>query len=213
MIQIDTKAPTFTLDSVQGSPIRLADYQNHSNVLLWFSRGFTCPFCRAYMAQLQSAYNDFRGKQTEILQIGPNAVSRARQYFRTYQLFFPYLCDPDKRLYSVYGMADQGPIQAQKNTAAVMRFSAASGQSDETRRAVAVDMLNSSFIQRLQHHALTAVEQGLFLIDKQGIVRWSKTLGPLENLPDNQTLLDTISRICPVRSTESEFHAPLAHIA
>ena len=59
------------------------------------------------------------------------------------------------------------------------------------------DVLNGAFLQRLHHYALTAVEQGLILIDKEGIVRWSKALGPLENITDNKTLLETIARTCP----------------
>lgn len=192
-IAVGVQAPVFTLESVQGSYLNLAAYRGKSNVLLWFSRGFTCPFCRAYMAQLQSSYRDFQASGTEILQISPNLLTKARDYFRTLQLVFPFLCDPEKRLYTTYGLVDRGPIDASKNILTTFGHAAVTGQFMETTRASALDTLNSSFFQRLQHHALTAVEQALFLIDQDGVVRWVKTLGPLENLPDNRTLLTTIS--------------------
>jgi hypothetical protein len=28
--------------------VDLASYRGRSNVVVWFSRGFTCPFCRVY---------------------------------------------------------------------------------------------------------------------------------------------------------------------
>ncbi len=212
-LSIGVQAPVFSLDTVQGVKVNLADYRGKSNVLVWFSRGFTCPFCRAYMTQLQKAYPEFRAQTTEILQISPNLVGKAREYFKTSQLVFPFLCDPDKRLYKVYQLIDQGPLVASRNVVTSFGHSALTGQFMETSRASATDMLNSAFFQRLQHHALTAVEQGLFLIDKQGVVRWIKTLGPLENLPDNRTLLDTIIRIGSPANLENKPNAALLNPA
>ncbi len=197
IIQTGTIAPAFSLGSVQGAKVTLADFRDSSNVLLWFSRGFTCPFCRAYMAQLGTAFNDFRALQTQVLQISPNILSRAQVYFRTSPLIYPFLCDPEKRTYSKYGITDEGPIVGSRNAMTLVIHSARTGQFTETTRAMALDVLNTSFVERLQHHALTAVEQALVLVDREGIVRWSKALGPLENLPDNQTILDTIAKLCP----------------
>jgi signal transduction histidine kinase len=39
-------APLFSLPSVQGATVDLGAYRGRQNVIVWFSRGFTCPFCR-----------------------------------------------------------------------------------------------------------------------------------------------------------------------
>jgi hypothetical protein len=44
-VAIGQPAPRFSLTSLQGATVDLADYQGRQNVVVWFSRGFTCPFC------------------------------------------------------------------------------------------------------------------------------------------------------------------------
>src|SRR5712691_9244036 len=45
---IGEMAPRFSLPSLSGAEVNLASYRGRSNVVVWFSRGFTCPFCRVY---------------------------------------------------------------------------------------------------------------------------------------------------------------------
>ena len=45
------QAPLFSLTSVQGDTVDLAPYRGRANVVVWFSRGFTCPFCWVYMVR------------------------------------------------------------------------------------------------------------------------------------------------------------------
>jgi peroxiredoxin len=40
-VQINTKAPDFTLQNFKGDAVRLSDYQGHKHVILIFNRGFT----------------------------------------------------------------------------------------------------------------------------------------------------------------------------
>lgn len=195
MIPVGQPAPVFRIESVQGSVIDLAQYQGRQAVLLWFSRGFTCPFCRGYLAQLQSGYTQFREAQVEILQIAPNLLLRARQFFRTYPLTFPFLCDPEKRLYQLYGLDDHGPVVGTRNTLISFTHAYTHGSGVETTRASAMDVFDRSFIQRMHHHAFTAVEQGLFLINASGLVCWNLRLRPLENLPDNERLLGVVNDV------------------
>ena len=49
-------------------------YRGASPVVVWFSRGFSCPFCRQYMARLELAYPKFRERNVQVLQIAPNPL-------------------------------------------------------------------------------------------------------------------------------------------
>lgn len=40
-VELNAKAPDFTLEDFTGKPVKLSDYRNKSNVLLVFNRGFT----------------------------------------------------------------------------------------------------------------------------------------------------------------------------
>src|SRR2546427_9742763 len=103
---IGERAPLFSLPSVRGPMVDLASYRQRSNVVVWFSRGFTCPFCRVYTDGVQAGYGDLRAADTEVIQIAPNLLESARRYFGESMLPFPFVCDPDTRLYAVYGLGD-----------------------------------------------------------------------------------------------------------
>jgi len=101
-------APRFALPSLDGKTVDLAAYRGHSNVVVWFSRGFTCPFCRVYTDGVRAGYKELRAADTEVIQVAPNLLESARRYFGRSILPFPFICDPDKRLYAVYGLGDRG---------------------------------------------------------------------------------------------------------
>jgi hypothetical protein len=71
-------APLFNLTSVQGGPVELAAYRGRRNVVVWFSRGFTCPFCRVYMDGMREGYELLQAADAEIIQVGPNLLQSAR---------------------------------------------------------------------------------------------------------------------------------------
>ena len=121
-------APLFGLRSVQGPTVELAAYRGRRNVVLWFSRGFTCPFCRAYMDGIGSGYPELRAIDTEVIQVAPNLLESARTFFRDAASPFPFVCDPDKRLYAVYGLGDRGALEATRS--ALVSFSHAFTHGD-----------------------------------------------------------------------------------
>ena len=110
--KIGDVAPVFALASVQGSTVELAAYRGQRNVIVWFSRGFTCPFCLDYMDGIREGYQDLVGVETEVIQIAPNMLASARSFFGASPAPFPLVCDPDKRLYAVYGLGDRGALEA-----------------------------------------------------------------------------------------------------
>src|SRR4030095_5170704 len=75
-------APHFTLPSVQGPTIDLKSYHGRRNVIVWFSRGFTCPFCRGYMQGVIEGYQNLLAQATEVVQVTPNLLESARRFFR-----------------------------------------------------------------------------------------------------------------------------------
>jgi peroxiredoxin len=53
-------ARLFSLTSVQGDTVGLATYGGRANVVVWCSRGFTCPFCRVYMDGMTEDYEELQ---------------------------------------------------------------------------------------------------------------------------------------------------------
>ena len=185
---VGTQAPLFSLPSVRGPMVDLAAYRQRRNVVVWFSRGFTCPFCRVYTDNIRTGYEALLASDTEIIQIAPNLLESARRYFGPDPLPFPFVCDPDKRLFAVYGLGDRGVLEATRTAVVSFAHAFTHGDSVNQTRGAFFDVMNRNFVRRLHHHAMTAHEQGMFLIDKQGVIRNVTVVGPIDPVPSGAEL-------------------------
>lgn len=200
-LSVGSPAPPFGLRSVQGDAVELAAYRGRLNVVLWFSRGFTCPFCRAYMDGIANGYAELRRSGAEVIQVAPNLVESARTFFRDSASPFPFVCDPDKRLYAVYGLGDLGALAATRTALVSFSHAFTHGDTGPQLRGAWLDVMNRNFLRRLHHHAMTAVEQGLFLVDKEGMIRHVTVVGPIDPVPTAEELVDLLHAHCPETNT------------
>lgn len=193
--QIGEPAPDFSLPSLQGNLVTLSRHTGRSWVILWFSRGFTCPFCRAYMDKVSAGYPALQENGIEVIQIAPNLLESARIFFEKALPPYPFICDPDKRLYARYGLGDMGVLEATRNTFISFSHAAATGDFMDTLRASWLDTVNRNFMRRLNHHALTALEQGVFIVDPTGRIRHRQVVGALAPIPTGGELLGLVQEI------------------
>lgn len=193
-LRVGDPAPPLALPSVQGRNFSLEIYRGISPVIIWFSRGFSCPFCRQHMARLELGYRRFREMGVEILQIAPNPLPRAQVYFSARKLVFPYLCDESLASYRQYGVMDRGFPQA-------TFYDMMSGMRGMLTQPVGyleslrADMWGRDVLQRLRYHLTVAIEQGVFIIDRRGIIRFAQVIGPIGNIPSNEEFLRELARL------------------
>jgi len=190
-------APLFSLTSVQGEPVELAAYRGRRNVVVWFSRGFTCPFCRVYMDGMRGGYELLRAADAEIIQVGPNLLQSARIFFGHSPTPYPFVCDPEKRLFAVYGLGDRGALEATRSAVVSFSYAFTHGDTGPQLRGAWLDVMNRNFVRRLHHHAMTAMEQGIFLVDREGVIRHRSVVGPLVPVPRGDNLADLVRTHCP----------------
>jgi peroxiredoxin len=190
-------APLFSLTSVQGEPVELAAYRGRRNVVVWFSRGFTCPFCRVYMDGMRDGYELLHAADTEIIQVGPNLLQSARIFFGHSPTPYPFVCDPDKRLFAVYGLGDRGALEATRSAVVSFSYAFTHGDTGPQLRGAWLDVMNRNFVRRLHHHAMTAMEQGIFLVDREGVIRYRSVVGPLDAVPRGGSLAELVRTHCP----------------
>ena len=195
VVTIGDPAPDLELESVRGSIVRLSEYHGTHTVVLWFSRGYNCPFCRRYMAQLDQAYDKFHALNTEVLEIGPNVLKPARIYFQHQPLKFHFLCDPTKAAYTRFGLRDLGPLEANVNTIRSFAYAYTHGDGLNTTRIVAGDVFTEGFAGRMVHHAFTAMQQGMFIVDRDGLVRYAHAFKPLDTIPPIEEMLREVERL------------------
>jgi peroxiredoxin len=102
-LDIGQEAPGFRLPSAEG-PERGPDDFAGRNLILWFTKGMGCAFCRQHMSQLARIQGELRARGAEVLQVTPTPPARARFYAEQFRLPFVYLCDPDYRVHGAYGV-------------------------------------------------------------------------------------------------------------
>src|SRR5204863_5548149 len=102
--RIGERARSFRLPSAQGGEVGLDDFKNRSAVVVWFTKGMACPFCRQQMSQLSRAYPRIKERGGEVLEVTSSTPARAQFYARRFTLPFPYLCDPDHRVRADWGL-------------------------------------------------------------------------------------------------------------
>jgi len=190
-------APVFALPSLRGVMVDLASYRGRRNVVVWFSRGFTCPFCRVYTDGMRAGYEALRTADTEIIQVAPNLLDSARRFFAQSPLPYPFVCDPDKRLYAVYGLGDVGALEATRTAVVSFAHAFTHGDTNNQIRGAWFDVVNRNFLRRLHHHAMTAQEQGMFLVDKDGVIRSVTVVGPIDPMPGGAELAELARQHCP----------------
>src|ERR1051325_11332489 len=121
--RIGETARSFRLPAAQGGEIALDDYKGRNAVIVWFTKGMACVFCRQQMSQLARAYPRIREHGGEVLEVTNSPVGRAQFYAKKFTLPFPYLCDPDYRVRSAWGLQKRsyGPGYYAKTLVAGMK--------------------------------------------------------------------------------------------
>lgn len=96
-------APDFSLQSLTGENIRLADLRGQAVLVnLWAA---WCPPCRAEMPALQKMYDEYKGQGFTVLAVNMNFQddpAAVRPFVRQYGLTFPVLLDSDGNVARLY---------------------------------------------------------------------------------------------------------------
>src|SRR3989304_4335564 len=97
-VPVGSQAPDFTLTSIQGEQVRLADYRGR-NVVLVFLRGVQWPLCRPPRSRLRDRSEECERRDPQSLAIAPDTLEHARDFFQRHEIPFPCLADPDRLAY------------------------------------------------------------------------------------------------------------------
>ena len=163
MARIGEVPPAFRLPSGQGPDVGLADYRGKS-LVVWFTKGMACAFCRTQMSQLARGYDRIRAMNADVLQVTPTKPDRAQFYAKNYPIPFPYLCDPDYKTFVQWGLGvrSHSPLWYAKMAIAASRLQPPTSDLGEPPVALAEKMT-------LFHDN----DMGFFILDRAGVVRYA----------------------------------------
>ncbi len=193
-LQPGDRAPNVVLDAItREGKIALDDFRGHSPILVGLFRGLHCPFCRRHLAAQAQLGLALREKGVETLSVVNTPIERARLYFRYHPL--PHLlaaADPERISHRAFGLPSleftesetDWPRKVSMNVVMNMQMNVPGELSEPLNPMAAADILNEKdgyeVTEADQRMIATGQGQlfGEFLIDREGIVRWSFTEVP-----------------------------------
>jgi len=179
-VQPGHPAPDFALASIRDDrTISLADYRGRAPVLLGLFRGMYCPFCRRAVAQMSAMSDHLQAIGVESLAIVGSDLDNARLYFKYRPMRIALAADPQFTTHSSYGLPRPTPTPEMMAAMGSLLINP-TGELPAPLPVPAVGpALNALDDYQLtdadRHEAETVFTQmkGQFLIDRDGIVRWS----------------------------------------
>ena len=189
------RAPTFSLPSInRAGLVSSAAYQGRRALMLGFFRGLHCPFCRRQIAQLGGVQPALDALGIETLAVVNTPLERAQLYFRYRPTPVTLLSDPQCETHRAFGIprieflpAGSGPsrwprIRPEDFAAARIDPNGELGQPTQPVEANGVLNRRDGFELTAADEAIFAAHgtqfAGQFLIDREGVVRWSWTEAP-----------------------------------
>ena len=102
MLEENTLAPDFTLESDQGGPVSLSDFRGKKVVLYFYPKDNT-PGCTKEACSFRDENAAISMKGAVVIGISPDSVASHAKFRDKFDLPFYLLSDPDKKVASMYG--------------------------------------------------------------------------------------------------------------
>ena len=100
---IGSPAPDFDLPDHRGEVVRLYDRLGAGGLVLVFFRGHWCPYCRRYLAKLQTNLPRLRAAGADLLAVSPEPPATSAAFVAELGLGFPILSDADGQVIDRFG--------------------------------------------------------------------------------------------------------------
>ncbi|MEI9405803.1 redoxin domain-containing protein [Mesorhizobium argentiipisi] len=215
-LQPGDRAPNVVLDAItQEGKIALDDFRGQKPVLVGLFRGLHCAFCRRHIAAQARLDPELREKGVESLTVVNTPIERARLYFRYHPM--PNLLaasDPERASHRAFGLPNLEFTQDETNWPYKVSMAAAKDMRVDIPGELPTPMdpfAASEFLDKKDHYEVTEADEqmmatghgqliGQFLLDRQGVVRWSFTEVPeggryMFGAPNPQELMSAVSQV------------------
>ena len=103
MLELQAKAPDFTLSDKDGKQVSLSDFLGKKVILYFYPKDNT-PGCTRQACAFAGAYEEFRQKNIEVIGISKDSVASHVKFAEKYNLPFILLSDPELQAIRAYGV-------------------------------------------------------------------------------------------------------------
>lgn len=189
-MQTPVSAPDFSLDIANGPPLILSELWREHHLLLWFSRGLACPFCRRQIIQFAETQAELEKSNVLTLQITSTELPAAKTMLEFFPVPWPYACDPAGAIVAAYDLQTAkgpfvelvGEITEQANSMRVMLQQPAEPYPEVIPAVLAAGPI------------LTR-EGGMIFVEQGGLIRFKNPSGKLSLLPSNAHILQAVRQV------------------
>lgn len=101
-LDVGDKAPDFTATDQDGKAHKLKDYRGKKVALYFYPRDNT-PGCTKEACNLRDNYSRLKRKKIVVLGVSPDKETTHKKFAEKFDLPFPLLVDPDKKILKAYG--------------------------------------------------------------------------------------------------------------
>jgi peroxiredoxin Q/BCP len=101
-ISVGKKAPAFTLADARGRSVSLADFAGKDVILYFYPRDDT-PGCTKEACGFRDLWKAIQKRGAVVIGVSPDSPESHGRFAKKYDLPFPLLCDPDKKVMEKYG--------------------------------------------------------------------------------------------------------------
>jgi thioredoxin-dependent peroxiredoxin len=112
-MNVNDKAPEFTLQDENGKELSLKDLRGKVVVLYFYPRADT-PGCTVEACAFRDTYKQIQKTGTVLLGISPDTPKAQKKFQDKFQLPFPLLADADKKVANAYGVVQEKNMYGKK---------------------------------------------------------------------------------------------------
>ncbi len=102
-LTVGDKAPDFTLNDQNGTPVKLSSFRNKKNVVLVFYPGDMTPGCTMQLCAIRDDWSKFERQDTVVFGINHGDADSHTAFQKKYAFPFPLLIDTGKKVSATYG--------------------------------------------------------------------------------------------------------------
>jgi peroxiredoxin Q/BCP len=113
MLKKGDRAPRFSLESDDGTVVKLDGLKGKTVVLYFYPKDLT-PGCTTEACDFRDLLPKFRRQDAVVLGVSRDSVERHRKFKDKYSLPFPLLSDEDGRVCEAYGVWKQKSLYGRK---------------------------------------------------------------------------------------------------
>jgi len=174
------KAPDFKLSAVdRAETITLADYRGRSSLFLALLIGLWCPFCRRQIALMGPIEPRLKSLGVETLGVVATTPENAQLYFKYRPTKLRLAADPELTTHRAYGLPKPVPnaeFMGSLEAARINPFGDLPQPLPVMQAGMAIskaDGFAATPTDEAERDRQFPQLKGLFMIDRDGIVRWS----------------------------------------